>query len=100
VARPRNKIVDYLQYLGVRLFAMFVHMFPWQANYNTARIIGNLLYRFARPDGWGRRSGGSTASTGESPSSTCGGAFRTGPPNASSASHARACTTCCTWLWR
>jgi len=48
VAKPRNKAVDLLAYVGVRLFAMFVHMFGWEANYRTARVIGNLLYRFDR----------------------------------------------------
>ena len=46
--RKRYKALDYLQYLGLRLFAMFVHMFDWEANYRTARWIGNLLYRFDR----------------------------------------------------
>jgi len=32
--------------MGVRLFAMFVHMFSWEANYRTARWLGDLLYRF------------------------------------------------------
>ena len=45
MARPRNKYVDYLQYLGMRLFAMFVHMFGQAANYRTAAWIGNLMYR-------------------------------------------------------
>ncbi|MBS3734795.1 MAG: lipid A biosynthesis acyltransferase [Phycisphaerae bacterium] len=46
MSKPRNKFIDYVQYLGVRLFAMFVHMFGWEANYRTARWIGNLMYRF------------------------------------------------------
>jgi KDO2-lipid IV(A) lauroyltransferase len=46
MAKPRNNLLDYLAYLGIRLFAMFVHMFSWQANYRMARWIGNLLYRF------------------------------------------------------
>jgi len=46
MAKPRNKILDCLAYLGLRLFAMFVHMFDWEANYRTARWVGNLLYRF------------------------------------------------------
>ena len=46
MAKPRNNLLDYLVYLGIRLFAMFVHMFSWQANYRAARWIGNLLYRF------------------------------------------------------
>ncbi len=48
MGKPRNKYADYLQYIGLRIFAMFLHMFPWQANYRTAKIIGNLMYRFDR----------------------------------------------------
>ncbi len=46
MAKPRNKLLDLLSYIGVRLFAMFVHMFTWETNYRAARLIGNLLYRF------------------------------------------------------
>lgn len=46
--RTRNKAADYAAYVGVRIFAMFVHMFSWEANYRTARWIGDLLYRFDR----------------------------------------------------
>ena len=46
MAKPRNKFRDYLAYLGLRLFTMFVHMFDWEANYRSARCIGNLLYKF------------------------------------------------------
>jgi len=48
MAKPRNRFLDYLTYLALRVFAMLVHMFPWQTNYVTARIIGNLLYVFDR----------------------------------------------------
>ncbi len=48
MARPRNKYIDYLQYLGLRLFAMFIHMFDVQTNYRTARWIGELLWRIDR----------------------------------------------------
>ncbi|MFA6134284.1 MAG: lysophospholipid acyltransferase family protein [Phycisphaerae bacterium] len=48
MARVRNKYVDYLQYLGLRLFAMFVHMAEPETNYRTARWIGRLMYRFDR----------------------------------------------------
>ncbi len=48
VARPRNKIVDYLQYLGVRLFAAFMHMSNVKANYRTARWLGELMWRLDR----------------------------------------------------
>jgi KDO2-lipid IV(A) lauroyltransferase len=46
--RTRNATLDYLTYLAVRLFAMFVHMFPVEANYRTARFIGDMMYRFDR----------------------------------------------------
>jgi KDO2-lipid IV(A) lauroyltransferase len=48
MARPRNKFLDYLVYLALRLFTMFVHMFSTRANYRTARMIGDALYRFDR----------------------------------------------------
>lgn len=46
MAKPRNRVLDYLAYVGLRLFAMFVHMQPWARIYKTAAIIGNLVYRF------------------------------------------------------
>jgi Kdo2-lipid IVA lauroyltransferase/acyltransferase len=52
MAKPHNKYKDYLQYIGLRVLAMFVHMFSLQANYRTGRLIGNLMYRF---DGRHRR---------------------------------------------
>ncbi len=48
MARPRNKYLDYLTYVALRLFAMFVHMFPPRTNYRTARLIGEMLWRFDR----------------------------------------------------
>jgi KDO2-lipid IV(A) lauroyltransferase len=45
---PRNRLLDWLQYVGMRLFAMFVHMASWRANYRTARWLGDLLFRFDR----------------------------------------------------
>jgi len=44
VAKPRNRVLDYLAYLGLRLFTMFVHMFDWEANYRTARWICNTVW--------------------------------------------------------
>ncbi len=46
MAKPRNKYADYLAYIALRIFAMIMHMFPWRANYVTAKIIGNLIYKF------------------------------------------------------
>ncbi|HUS46558.1 MAG TPA: lipid A biosynthesis acyltransferase [Phycisphaerae bacterium] len=48
MAKPRNKFLDYLAYLLLRVFAACVRMFAWEANYRTAKWIGNLLYRFDR----------------------------------------------------
>ncbi len=48
MARPRNKLLDYLTYVALRLFAMFVHMFSPAANYRTADLIGWLIYRLDR----------------------------------------------------
>jgi KDO2-lipid IV(A) lauroyltransferase len=44
----RNNVLDYLLYLAVRVFAMFVHMFPPETNYRTATWMGELVYRFDR----------------------------------------------------
>ena len=46
MAKPRNQLVDVLQYLALRVFQMFAHMFPVETNYRTARLIGDLLFRF------------------------------------------------------
>jgi KDO2-lipid IV(A) lauroyltransferase len=48
MAKPRNKFLDYLAYLALRLFAAFVHMAGHEANYRTACWIGNMMYRFDR----------------------------------------------------
>lgn len=46
--RRRSRIVDSLAYLGVRTLAMIMHMFRPETNYITARILGDLMYRFDR----------------------------------------------------
>ena len=48
VSAARNKTADYLAYLGVRLVAMFVHMFPWQTIYAGAARLGNAWCRLDR----------------------------------------------------
>jgi len=48
MARPRSKTLDYLQYLALRLFGMFVGMFELRANYRTARWLGEVLWRVDR----------------------------------------------------
>lgn len=44
MAQRRNKILDYLVYLAMRLFAMFVHMFAPATNYRTAGLMGAIVY--------------------------------------------------------
>ena len=48
MARPRNRLADYAVYVGMRLFAMFVHMFSWRVNCHTARWLGGLAFRLDR----------------------------------------------------
>ena len=48
MAKPRNKVLDYLAYLGMRLFAAILHIFDICANYRTAAWIGDMMYRFDR----------------------------------------------------
>lgn len=40
--RARNDWLDYLTYLGLRLFTMIVHMFPIDLNLRTARLLGRI----------------------------------------------------------
>ena len=44
MAKSRYILLDWLAYLGLRLFAMFVHMFGWEANYRTARWISEAIW--------------------------------------------------------
>jgi Kdo2-lipid IVA lauroyltransferase/acyltransferase len=46
--RQRNSFRDYTVYLCIRIFTMFIHMFPVETNYHTAALIGNLMFRFDR----------------------------------------------------
>ncbi len=48
MARPRNKFVDYLQYLALRAFAAFMWMFDVRTNYRSARWLAELLWRVDR----------------------------------------------------
>jgi len=44
MAKPRNKYVDYLVYLSVRILAVFVGLFSWRTNHQISRWAGDLLY--------------------------------------------------------
>ncbi len=48
MSRRRNRVIDYMQYIALRLFSMFVHMFPVRVNYHTARLMGDMIYYFDR----------------------------------------------------
>jgi KDO2-lipid IV(A) lauroyltransferase len=48
MAKPRNKYLDYLGYVGFRVFEMFVRMFDVRTNYHTFRLLGDLAHRFDR----------------------------------------------------
>jgi len=45
MAKERNKLVDYLTYLALRLVAMAVHLAGAEASYRVAGWLGNLMYR-------------------------------------------------------
>src|SRR5687767_9587319 len=44
--RQRNDLIDRMQYVALRVVSMVLHSFPVEANLQTARFIGTLLYRF------------------------------------------------------
>lgn len=44
--KKRNPVADRLLYVAVRVTAMFMYMVPCKVNYVTARILGDILYRF------------------------------------------------------
>ncbi len=44
--RKRNRVLDYFVYVLARMFTVLLHLFARRANYRTARLVGDLLYRF------------------------------------------------------
>lgn len=46
MGKPRNPWVDRLQYIGLRTVSMALHSFPIDANLETARLLGSLVYQF------------------------------------------------------
>jgi len=48
LARRRNRLADWLEYLGVRLLAMFAGMFGARPNYRAGRLVGEALWRLDR----------------------------------------------------
>jgi KDO2-lipid IV(A) lauroyltransferase len=44
----RNKVVDMMQYLGLRTVSMLLHSFPVNANLQSAKLLGSLMYAVDR----------------------------------------------------
>ncbi len=42
--KPRNPVLDWLAYAGVRAFSLIAQMFPIDLNLKTARLLGRLWY--------------------------------------------------------
>jgi KDO2-lipid IV(A) lauroyltransferase len=42
--KDRNKLIDWLQYVGLRLVSMGLHCFPVDLNLQTAKFLGNCMY--------------------------------------------------------
>ena len=48
MAKPRNKPLDYVVYVAMRVLAAIVHMFSWEVNYRAAALLAELLWRVDR----------------------------------------------------
>ena len=48
MAKPRNKLKDYLAYLAVRMFAAWVLIWDYRDNYMFAAWIGNMMFLLDR----------------------------------------------------
>lgn len=46
--KPRNDFLDWLQYIALRFVSMVLHSFPVDANLQTAKLIGSIMYRVDR----------------------------------------------------
>src|SRR4029079_14220822 len=44
MAKPRNDLLDRLQYVGLRLVSMWMHIWPIELNYAAARVLGDFMY--------------------------------------------------------
>lgn len=47
-AKQRNKVIDFLQYVGLRLADMGLQCFPVEWNLRTAQLFGDVMYRVDR----------------------------------------------------
>lgn len=48
MAKPRNDLIDRLQYLALRVVSMMFHCWPVNANLRTAKFMGDVMYRLDR----------------------------------------------------
>ncbi len=48
MAKPRNKFIDLVQYVGLRLVNMGLQGFPVGANLRTAKLLGSFMYAVDR----------------------------------------------------
>ncbi|HUB24563.1 MAG TPA: hypothetical protein VL992_03965, partial [Tepidisphaeraceae bacterium] len=46
--KPRNRLIDWLQYAGLRLVAMLLHCLPVEANLQTANMLGDVMFAIDR----------------------------------------------------
>ena len=46
MAKPRNKIIDLLQYFGLRTVEMAIHSWPIDVNLRFCKLIGNFFFTF------------------------------------------------------
>src|SRR5688500_15694012 len=46
--KPRNDLIDWLQYVGLRLVSAALHCWPVDANLRTAKSLGNFMYAVDR----------------------------------------------------
>lgn len=48
MAKPRNDLVDRLQYIGLRVLSMMLHCWPVELNLAGAKLLGDFMYHFDR----------------------------------------------------
>lgn len=48
MAKPRNKLIDLIQYFFIRLFAAGLQIFPPEDNYRATRFLARLVWRLDR----------------------------------------------------
>lgn len=48
MGKPRNKFIDWAQYIGARSAATLIHSFPVSTNLRIAKMLGSLMYAVDR----------------------------------------------------